>query len=253
MNHKRCLNCDHTVYEKYCANCGQKADTHRINWRYIWHDLPHSTLHLDKGFFYTAKELTIRPGAAVREFLYGKRIKHFRPLAYVLILSVIMTFGVFANDIASDSHATVSTAGGDPSQLTVSGETISNALSKYYGLMVIACVPIYAFFAWLFYRKERNFAEILTGFLFIYGHTTWLGLILALARIVPIQEIEIGLVILWAASLLSYLVWSNTTMFTRYHIAARFFISMFTLVMGFFVSAIVLILGLHYYEVLHNH
>src|SRR5689334_20385034 len=87
-----CKNC-HFQYEgKFCPDCGQKADTERITYHSLAHEIPHSILHIDKGIFFTMKELFIRPAATLKEYMAGRRVKHFKPLAYVLILTAFSTF-----------------------------------------------------------------------------------------------------------------------------------------------------------------
>lgn len=48
-----------------------------------------SVFQVDKGFFFTIKELFVRPGHSIREYLLGKRKRHFKPVACVLTLSTI--------------------------------------------------------------------------------------------------------------------------------------------------------------------
>jgi hypothetical protein len=84
-----CKNCNHHFEGNYCNNCGQTKHTHAINFHSIVHEIQHSLLHVDKGILYTTKELFIRPGQTIREYLQGKRVKHFKPIAYILLLSTI--------------------------------------------------------------------------------------------------------------------------------------------------------------------
>jgi hypothetical protein len=58
----------------------------------IWHDLQHGLLHFDNGIFYTSKQLLIRPGHTIREFLEGKRVRHFKPLSFVVVLATLYGF-----------------------------------------------------------------------------------------------------------------------------------------------------------------
>src|SRR5882757_2952307 len=81
-----CLNCEHNYAGKFCPECGQKGHTDRITLASIAHEVPHSVLHLDKGFFYTFKQLLVRPGHSIREYVQGKRVKHYSPIAYLLIM-----------------------------------------------------------------------------------------------------------------------------------------------------------------------
>ena len=84
-----CLNCNGAFEGKYCNNCGQATDTHLINIHFLWHDIQHGLFHFDKGLLYTAKELFIRPGNTIREFIEGKRVQHFKPFSFIIIMSAL--------------------------------------------------------------------------------------------------------------------------------------------------------------------
>lgn len=84
-----CKNCSHHFKGNFCPNCGQSAKVEPIGLKYFLHDIPHSVFHLDKGFPYTFKELLLRPGKTLREYLDGKRVKHFKPFAYVIIMATL--------------------------------------------------------------------------------------------------------------------------------------------------------------------
>ena len=95
-----CKNCNHHLKGNFCSNCGQSANTHDINFGSIVHEIQHSVFHIDKGILYTTQQLFIRPGHTIREYIEGKRVKHFKPVAYILILSAIYTL------IANVTHKT---------------------------------------------------------------------------------------------------------------------------------------------------
>ena len=84
-----CKNCDQTYSGHFCNNCGQPADTHKLNLHFIMHDIQHAFFHFDKGVLFTAKELFTRPGDSIREFIEGKRVKHFKPISLVIILATL--------------------------------------------------------------------------------------------------------------------------------------------------------------------
>ncbi len=70
-----CLNCEHSIAEKYCSCCGQKTSTHRYSLKhFVEHDFVHGVWHVDKGIVFTIKELFTRPGHSVREFILGKEL-----------------------------------------------------------------------------------------------------------------------------------------------------------------------------------
>ncbi len=53
MHLTNCLNCGSNLGSgyKFCATCGQKAATHRLNFHEIGHDALHYITHADKGIF----------------------------------------------------------------------------------------------------------------------------------------------------------------------------------------------------------
>ena len=84
-----CKNCNHEVDGNFCSNCGQSTQIDRINISSFSRELSEGVFQVNKGFFYTLKELSTRPGKSIQEYLQGKRKYHFKPIAYVLLLSTI--------------------------------------------------------------------------------------------------------------------------------------------------------------------
>ncbi len=84
---KYCRNCNAELTGNFCSHCGQNSSTHKINLKFLWHDIQHGLLHVEKGILFTVKELFTRPGHTIREYLEGKRVKHFKPVSLVLLLA----------------------------------------------------------------------------------------------------------------------------------------------------------------------
>ena len=84
-----CKNCNQPFVGNFCNHCGQAANTHKLSLHYIWHDLQHGLFHFDNGIFYTIKQLLTRPGHTIREFINGKRVRHFKPLSFVIALATL--------------------------------------------------------------------------------------------------------------------------------------------------------------------
>lgn len=87
-----CKNCSKTFEGNFCNNCGQKTSTQRINYQYLVHEIQHLVVHVDKGFFYTLKELILKPGTAIKDYIDGKRVNFFKPTSFVIILSLVHAF-----------------------------------------------------------------------------------------------------------------------------------------------------------------
>lgn len=86
-----CKNCKVEMTNKYCSNCGQPFSIKRIDKHYILHEISH-LIHFEKGFFFTMKELAIRPGVTVKEYITENRNKHMKPIPFLIFTSLIYTF-----------------------------------------------------------------------------------------------------------------------------------------------------------------
>lgn len=87
-----CANCGRAVDvpgQKFCPDCGQPTPAHRIDWHFLGHELEHSVLHMDRGILYSLKNLMLRPGYFIRDYLEGRRVGIVKPM-----LLVAMTAGV---------------------------------------------------------------------------------------------------------------------------------------------------------------
>lgn len=85
-----CQKCNHPIAEDLCAACANPVAVKRIDKHYISHEILH-LLHFEKGIFYTIKELLVRPGHSIREFINGDRAKHMKPVAFLIVTSLLFT------------------------------------------------------------------------------------------------------------------------------------------------------------------
>lgn len=157
-----CLNCENSFEGSFCNNCGQKAATHRFSMHEWMHEIPHSILHIDSGFFQTLKTLLARPGNAVREYLAGKRKLLFSPFLYVLIWCgvyvVISHFFVKPEKAAGEFNA---------DNLMQAFSYIENHYYKIIVVIMILPVTLGSFIA--YYRSGYNFAENLVLNAYLIG------------------------------------------------------------------------------------
>lgn len=147
MNHN-CLNCNYETNKNYCSNCGQKTSTHRYSLQHFFaHDFIHGIFHFDSGFLFTIKELFTRPGHSVREFIQGKRAKHFNYFTAVILL---LTITYFVSKWAKVELTEVFT----------SSVGLSRVIKDYVKLTTLITVPIYALFSYLIFKKtKQNYTE----------------------------------------------------------------------------------------------
>jgi hypothetical protein len=148
-----CKNCNHQLKEKFCGNCGQSADTHAMNFHFLWHDIQHGLFHFDKGILYTTKQLFIKPGKTIREFIEGRRVRHFRPISFVLLLATVYGF------LYKYFHInTVAEFALNKNKHLV--ETVNNWLASHYAISTLITIPIYALSTYIIFKKQGyNYIE----------------------------------------------------------------------------------------------
>lgn len=93
-----CKNCGAEVSRPFCSECGQKGQIKVVNFQYVLEEIVGGIFQVDYGFFYTVKELFARPGHSIRQYLQGKRIKHFKPISFAFLLSTIYTVAILFID-----------------------------------------------------------------------------------------------------------------------------------------------------------
>jgi len=175
MNHG-CLNCgSDTATFTYCPNCGQKTSTHRYSLKhFLVHDVVHGVWHVDRGLLYTIKELFVRPGHSIREYVQGKRMKHFNVISTLLI--------VLAASLFISSFSTV-----DMAEIRNSWQTKGyiQLVRKYYKYIIISALPLYAIAGYCLFRRSRqNYSEYLVAYTYMVAALLLLGMIFPLITLV---------------------------------------------------------------------
>lgn len=148
MNLNLCKNCEHTFEGNFCSNCGQKTNTVRLNWHFVKEELQYTFLHINKGFLYSVKQLLTRPGDTVREFLEGKRVKHYKPILLVFVLAGLN--GLLSQKI--DYHAFMPK---NDAKNIVANEMpkMMNWIFSHYAVVELALLPLFSLCSWLAFKK----------------------------------------------------------------------------------------------------
>jgi hypothetical protein len=95
-----CKNCATDFNGKYCPNYKQSATTSRITWYELRHHLMDDFLEMDRGFWHTISEMGLRPGRTIRDYLSGKRIYHYNPFLFLILLGGVISLLFAAFDIS---------------------------------------------------------------------------------------------------------------------------------------------------------
>jgi hypothetical protein len=184
-----CKNCSAEMHSRFCPDCGQKSDTHRISVGHVLHEGFHSVTHTDKGFLLLIVALLTKPGIVAREYLEGKRKKYFNPVTFLVVTSALFYF------VSSLTGYMDALSGGNRS---VSGEAMpafvrdAFYIATHSGkwLLLLLIVPLMALISWLlFIRRGYNYAEHFVLNSFIAGQAALFRLIvmIPLAYVIPLS------------------------------------------------------------------
>lgn len=157
-----CKNCNEHISGNYCSNCGSPIVLKRIDKKYIIQEVS-SVLLFEKGILHTIKELAIRPGKSIKEFLTENRHRLIKPIIFIIITSLIYTL---VNNIFNFEQGYINYEGQVQSNIT----TIFQWISSNYGYANIIMAVFIALWLKLFFRKSPyNFFEVLILLCFLIG------------------------------------------------------------------------------------
>jgi hypothetical protein len=185
-----CLNCNAPLNttQKFCGECGQKTALKRVNLHDVLHDAIHYFTHADKGIFTLLKSLVLQPGLVAKEYVEGKRKKHFPPLNFFLIVAAIYLLlgGITSKYNATSQRNARANSYQSSQQITMPDNlkqaegikriqkmaNIGRFFSKYSNYVAMLAAPLISFLIWLVYFKGRyNFTEHLVANLYLIGFT----------------------------------------------------------------------------------
>lgn len=163
-----CLNCDEVLTQKFCPNCGQRSDTHRISFKnFIFHDLLHGTFHIEKGMLFTARQAIFCPGKAALDYISGKRKRYYNVFYFILI---VIGLNLFLSHFHSQTEVLLGReVTPDPPFLNEASKKLDKILDQSK-LIICLFVPIAALNSkLLFRRKHLNLAEhsIISGMILL--------------------------------------------------------------------------------------
>lgn len=189
-----CKNCEHTYEGHFCNACGQTANTREINFLNTILELQVSLIQLDKGFFYTTRELLLRPGKTIRDYLKGKRVKHFKPFAYVLVLSTIYALTTELSDRSNfmtdflEGFYNGSTDDPKKNDLGLVGEVVL-WMASHYAYASLLIIPLVSLASYLsFFKQGYNFFQHLVLNSYLAGLRTVFYLVILLLTLVIDNE-----------------------------------------------------------------
>lgn len=197
MQNMNCKNCNTEVNLNYCHNCGQAVKLKRINGHYIIHEIEH-VLHFEKGILFTIRELLIRPGENIRQFLNENRSRLVKPIIFIIITSLLYTL------IDHFFHIEEGFLKIDETKRSTK-DLIFKWVRDHYGYANIIMGMFIVPWIKLFFRKHNyNFFEILILLCFVMGMGMFIYAVLALIQGIA----HINLVTVTSVIAFAYTTWA---------------------------------------------
>ena len=199
---KHCKNCNQGINGKFCSHCGYPAELKRIDSHYLSHEIQH-LLHFEKGFFFTVKELMLRPGKAVREFISVDRNRYVKPIVFLIFTAVIFTLITHYFHIEY-SYFNINKIEGLKDK--VSTGALGEWLNKNIGYTNLIMGVFIAFWIKILFKKHGyNLYEITVLLCFVLGEAT-LILSIAIILINLTQNLVVGILLISVFFL--YIIWA---------------------------------------------
>lgn len=213
-----CQNCFHETPANYCGNCGQKSGDNKYTMNGMITDLFLSAFHVEKkGLTHTIKELTLRPGHAIRKVVQGQRLFLYPPFKFLVLMGAIVIglsvrYKFFHNEYAQ--------AGNDGFLNTFLLDHHFKYLENFLRfaedkatLLNIVTIPVFAFVSWsLISHKRYNFAENLIINTFITAQQLFF-LILLTPFIELFPAAKVGIIFFYSIATVVYNIWVYVQLF----------------------------------------
>ncbi|GAB3839904.1 DUF3667 domain-containing protein [Hymenobacter jeollabukensis] len=236
-----CLNCGGALSSRFCPDCGQPADTHRITMAHWVHDIPHSFWHVDKGVWFTLRSMFARPGAAIQAYIQGQRVNYFRPLALVLLVTGFYSFLATVLHISPLPPRPADM----PQQVYEMQMLYAGTISKHISWIYVGMTPLLAAFMRLCMRRSRfNYAECLVAVAFVISASNFISVLFlpvlyAFNGTPQIQLVTTAL----SLTAFGYQTWAYSTLLRHTSLSAfgRIWRGLVTSVGGFFASIMLVV------------
>lgn len=147
-----CQNCNHTIIENFCSNCGQKKYK-RIDKKYVLDEIQYTLLHTNKGLFYSIKKILKNPGQTAREYIDGNRVNHYKPILLIFLLSGISAFISYKLLGFAEVIQSLNNQKYGNSKLMAD---VMSALSNYNAVFMLLLLPIFAVTTKLSFKSWGN-------------------------------------------------------------------------------------------------
>ena len=235
-----CRNCKELINENwdYCPICAQPAKLKRIDKKYIIQELV-DFIFANKGMVYTIKNLLIRPGESVRQFITEDRYRFVKPITFLFITALIYAIVNHIFNISIVDHVPQNYMPQvDYKNLVPTTGLLLDGAFTHPGYWNIIMIVFITFWIKIFFRKSGyNFFEIFILCCFVFGITTLFEAILAIIKGVTHLKLHIT-----TSIGIIYLTWAIGQFFDKKKVAS-YIKALLSYILGLLILMFILVVG----------
>ncbi|NUO01712.1 MAG: DUF3667 domain-containing protein [Saprospiraceae bacterium] len=144
--------------------------------------------NLEHGLIYTSIALTLKPGIAIRTYLYEDRTRLVKPFRFLLLTIALATFATiqyfkyslageeisagFFDGLQQGTESAAANPGASQLRTEALAKQITDITKNYINLFLLAGVPIVSLATSWVFRRKMNYAEHLVLNSYITGYMT---------------------------------------------------------------------------------
>ena len=181
-----CINCDQKYEGFFCPKCGQRELKGRFTIKESSGWILDKIFNLERGLFYTIKELFLRPHEMISNYLKRATVRYMHPLRFVFLLATISALvsifsGVFeSKEVIEGLEGYVEGWNMGRTEETISVNDLMGVvetIKKYFSFILILNIPVISIASFIIYFKRKyNFTEHLIIHCYAYGFSLAIGL-----------------------------------------------------------------------------
>ena len=242
--HHRCGTCGQEFHGNYCPCCGQSAKIGRYSFKNAL------LLFLDvwgmgnRGMFRTLRDLILRPGYLIRDYISGMQMAYFPPFKLLFLLTALLLVvdsgvNLKGKDYLANYHEKTVKTGNSFAKKDKQKETTreerwdrvivklrefreSNPAFFWVALLFVLSLPLYLFFRKCPNIPDLRFSELLIAMVYTWGMHTIYEIVLTFFDVYnsPIDEASLLLSIIPLKQLSGFKWWRTSLYLLLSYLAA---------------------------------
>lgn len=182
---------------------------HRLTFGYLAHEVTHYLVHVDRNILILIRQLTIKPGLIVKEYIAGKRKRYFPPVTFFLVMAGLLVVvssltHVFRMVFDSRNHEVGSSL----------QQVVTSRLNWIYFLLTLLYPLLYRLF---YFRKPYNYVEHVVASFFWQGYLLLFLIVFLVPLIVLSSSLQGMYTAFWIYIVVQclYYAWSYYQLFEK--------------------------------------